>query len=187
VGANVEGNRTVNHFQTAYITTANVSLGRKIGMRWILRLHGGGSYSALTQQTMGAPKTRQIVGGGSLGFQAHVHTLIASYDRTAMDTYGFAVGTNTILSGAWNWHRPGSRWSLTANVGQQQTRNTGFTSLSGWQTMAGVSTNLNPHATLSAQYVYFTSAGTYLGTYNNLAIHSVRVTLGWIPQTGAPR
>jgi hypothetical protein len=41
---------------------------------------------------------------------------------------------------------------------------------------------LNPHTTLSAQYVYMNSSGIYLGVFNSLAVQSVRVSLGWAPQ-----
>jgi hypothetical protein len=182
VGANVDANRTVNHFQSAYIGTASAFLGRKMGMHWVFRIQGGGSYSQMTQQTFGTPTTSQMVGGASLGFRTHMHTLTASYDRSATDTFGFAVGTVTTTSGAWNWHRAGGRWSLFASLGEQQIRSTGFTSLSGWQTSAGISTTLNPNTTITAQYVYLNTAGNYLGTFNNLAIHSLRLSLGWAPQ-----
>jgi len=182
VGANLDENRTVNRLQSAYISTANAYLGRKMGLHWFLRVQGGGTYSDFAQTTVGSPKTRQTVGGGSLGYRTHTHTVTATYDRSAMDTYGFAVGTVTTISSAWNWHLPGSRWHTFASFGEQQTRNTGFTSLSGWQTSAGIATFLAPHATLSAQYVYLNSTGSYLGTFENLSIHSVRISLGWAPQ-----
>jgi hypothetical protein len=182
VGAEVQGNRTVNRYQSAYITSATGSLGRKMGMHWFLRMQGGATYSDFTQQTIGTPKTSQIVGGGALGFQTRTHTLLASYNRTATDNFGFAVGTITAMSGAWNWRRTGSKWGLSASFAQQQTRNAGFTSLSGWQASGGVSTTLSPHTTLSAQYVYLHDAGNYAGVYNNYSVQSVRLSLGWAPQ-----
>jgi opacity protein-like surface antigen len=87
------------------------------------------------------------------------------------------------MSGTWSWRRLGSPWSVFAAFGEQQTRNTGFASLSGWQTSAGTSANLNPHTTVSIQYVYLNSTGTYLGAFNHLAVQSVRLSLGWAPQT----
>jgi hypothetical protein len=183
IGADLEANRTVNHFQGVYSSTASASLGRKMGIHWFLRIQGGGTYGVVTQQVYGTPRTSQMVGGGSLGYRAHSYTLVASYDRSANDTFGFAVGTITTMSGAWNWHLPGSRWSVSTSFGEQEMRNTGFASLSGWQATAGLTTNLNPHTTLTAQYVYLASAGTYAGTFNSLGIHSVRITLGWAPQS----
>jgi hypothetical protein len=182
VGVNVEGNRTVNHYQSAYISSATGSLSRKMGIHWFLRVQGGGTYSDFTQQTIGTPKSRQIVGGGSLGFQTRTHTLVSSYNRTATDTFGFAVGTITMLSGGWNWRRTGSKWGVSASFAQQQTRNAGFASLSGWQATGGINTSLNPHATLSLQYVYLQDVGDYAGVYNNFSVQTVRLSLGWAPQ-----
>lgn len=182
VGVQVDGNRTVNHYQSAYVSSATGSLGRKMGMRWFLRVQGGGAYTLVTQNTIGTPKASQIVGGGSLGFQTHTHTLVASYNRAASDTFGFAVGTITAMSGAWSWRRTGSKWGLSASFAQEQTRNAGFTSLSGWQASGGISTALSPHTTLSAQYVYLHDAGNYAGVYNNYSVQSLRLSLGWAPQ-----
>jgi hypothetical protein len=182
IGVDVQASRLENRYQDAYTGTASASLSRKMGERWFLRAYGGGTYTDVTQQTFGTPKTSQVIGGGSIGFRTFSHSLVASYQRAANDTYGFAVGTVTTMSGAWNWRRAGSRWSVSASFGEQQTRNTGFESLSGWQASGGVSTTLNPHTTLSAQYVYMNSSGTYLGVFNSLAVQSVRVSLGWAPQ-----
>jgi hypothetical protein len=182
VGGEVEGNRTLNRYQSAYVSSASASLGRKMGMRWFLRFQGGGAYTLTTQSTLGAPKVSQVIGGGSLGFQTHTQTLVASYNRTASDSFGFAVGTITAASGAWNWRRLGSRWGLSASLTEQQTRNAGFASLSGWQVSGGISNTLNSHTTLSAQYVYLHDVGDYAGVYNNFTVQSIRLSLGWAPQ-----
>lgn len=187
VGIDLGETRTVNHFQGVYTSSASASVGRKMGMHWFLSGHGGGTYNVVTQQTLGAPKTRQIIGGGSLGFQTGMHTLVASYDRSGSDTFGFAVGTITTMSGAWNWHQAGSRWGVFASYGEEQTRNAGFASLSGWQGSGGINLAFTPRTSLSAQYVYMNSAGSYLGTYTNIAVQSVRLSLGWSPQTVAGR
>jgi hypothetical protein len=183
IGFDLGANRTVNRYQGVYASTATASLGRKMGTRWFLHVYAGGTFAEVTRQTYGMPKTRQMVGGGTFGFRTYSHTLAASYDRAAFDTFGFAVGTVSTMSGTWSWRRLGSPWSVFAAFGEQQTRNTGFASLSGWQTSAGTSANLNPHTTVSIQYVYLNSTGTYLGAFNRLAVQSVRLSLGWAPQT----
>jgi hypothetical protein len=183
LGFDVGADRTQNRYQSTYGTTATASLGRKMGMHWFLRVYGGGSFYEVIQQANGTPKTRQAVGGGAIGFHTYRHTFIGSYDRSSSDAFGFAIGTSTSAAGAWNWHRPGSRWSMFTSFGQQQTRNTGFTSISGWQVSTGMAGSLSAHTSVTAQYVYFRSAGSYLGTFSNLAVHSVRVSLGWAPQS----
>jgi hypothetical protein len=182
LGVSLEENRQVSRYLSSYSTSVTGSVGRKMGSHWFLRGQAGGSFSQVTQQTYGTPKTQQVIGGGSLGFKLYTHTFLASYDRSSGDQYGFAVGTSAMTSGAWNWHRPGSTWSTFTSFGQQQMRNNGFASISGWQASAGVSERLSANAVLTAQYVYLSNADNYLGTLNNFSVQSVRVSLNWAPQ-----
>jgi hypothetical protein len=183
VGLNVEESRVINRYQNAYTTNGTASLGRKMGMRWFLGIHGGGSVTQTIQSTYGTPVSRQVIGGGSIGFRTYTQTFMASYDRSSSDTYGFAVGTNTTATGSWNWRRPGSRWTIFAGGGQNQIRNAGFASISGWEASGGISGTLNPHTSISAQYVYFNAQGNYAGNLDNMIAHSVRLSLSWNPQT----
>jgi hypothetical protein len=182
IGLDAEEQRIQNRYQGAYTTTGSGSFGRKMGMHWFLRARGGATVTHIVQQAYGTPKTRQMVGGGALGFQTYAHTLLASYDRGATDTYGFAVGTNTTVSGSWNYHRRDSAWNLFASFGQQQMRNNGFADISGWQATAGWSRRTSAHTSFTAQYVYMSSKGEYQGTVNDLAVHSVRLSVGWTPE-----
>lgn len=175
-------NRLMNRYQKAYVSNANVSIGRKMGMHWFLRAYGGGSLTRSTAQPIGTPSQRAITGGGSIGFRTYRHTLVGTYDRSSMDAYGFTVGVNTSLTAAWTWHRPGSSWNVFTSFGQEQVRNTGYASLSGLQAGGGVMERLNGHMQLSAQYVYMNNTGGYLGNVTNLAIHGVRVSMSWSPQ-----
>jgi opacity protein-like surface antigen len=71
---------------------------------------------------------------------------------------------------------------LSANFAQQQTRNAGFASLSGWEASGGITTSLNSHMTLSGQYVYLHDGGNYAGVFNTFSVQSIRLSLGWAPQ-----
>lgn len=181
VGFNVEESRIDNRYQSGYSTIAMASLGRKMGMRWFLRIEGGGSINQGVSQAYGTPRARQIDGGGSIGFRTHQHTLVGSYLRSASDSYGFAMGTVTSVSAAWTFRRPGSRWSLFTSFGQQQFRNTGFASFSGWEASGGISSSLNSHMGLSMQYAYMNSSGTFSGNMQNFAVQSIRLALNWSP------
>jgi len=183
VGFDVEGSRIGNHYQSGYYTAAMASVSRKMGMHWFLGVHGGGSHNQVINQPYGVPSTVQIGAGGSIGFQTYQHTLVGSYDRNGADPYGFALGSNTTVSAAWNFHRPGSRWGVFTGFGQQQIRNTGYATFSGWEASAGISSSLNTQMSLSAQYVYMNSSGTYLGNMENFAVQSVRVALNWAPRS----
>ena len=184
LGLGLEENGLTTAYQKGYISNAYISVGRKMGMHWFLRGQAGGSSSHITQQVYGNPKSSQLNGGGSLGFRTYSHTLLATYARSSIDNYGFGAGTNTNVMGSWNWRHPGSRWGLFASYSQQQMRNTGFASLSGWQAAGGISQNINNNMTLVAQYVYLSNTGNYyVGGMNSLSIQSIRISLNWSPQS----
>jgi hypothetical protein len=170
-----------NHYQRVRGSSATVGLGRKMGPHWFLRLYAGGSQTESAQYLAGQPKPRQVIGGGSLGVKTHSHSLAGSYDRSSYDPFGFAAGTSISISGSWHWQRPGSRWSTFAGYGEQQLRNTGFASISGWQASGGIALRLWPQATASLQYAHMQSAGTYTGSFNTFKVDSIRVSLGWTP------
>jgi hypothetical protein len=182
IGLSAENNYVINKYQKAYTNTISASFGRKMGMHWFMSLNGGMSLTKTLEQTYSTPRTRQAIGGGSLGFRTYQHTLVATYGRTSSDMYGFAVGTNTVFSGSWSWRRPGATWSIQASGSQQQMRRTGFISMSGWETSAGFVKRLNNSLSLNAQYVFLNNAGTFAGTYSDLRIHSIRISLGWAPE-----
>lgn len=183
IGLEAAEQRTENRYQAANTTTASASFGRKMGMHWFLALHGGGALTQSLRQDYPGVRTKNWVGGGSLGFQTYRHKLVGSYDRTAADRFGLAVGTVTSLSAGWNWHLPGSAWNVSTGFGQQSIRRAGFASLSGWSASGGVSRNLGSQARLTLQYVYLSSTGHYLGgPVNSLEMHSVRASLSWSPQ-----
>jgi hypothetical protein len=184
-GVTAEGDRIDNLNQKAYTSTVSASIGRKMGMHWFLQAHAGESLNTVVEQAYGTPKTRQIVGGGSIGFRTYRHSLTGTYNRNSSDTYGFAVGTVATYSGNWMYHAPGGRWTLFATYSQEQMRNTGFMSLSGWQAGGGLSESLNNRTILTTQYVYQSSSETYQGSLSNYAVHSVRLSVGWRPQPTA--
>lgn len=173
---------TNSRYQSSYGTTPMASIGRKMGEHWFMRAHAGAAFNTISQHYGGTPRSRQMVGGGALGFQTRSQTFVGSYDRSSSDSYGFAVGTNSTINGGWSWRHPGSRWTFSANLGQQQIRNTGFVSISGMQGAAGATTNLADHISMSTQYVFFTSSGNFNGVPNDLTIHSVRISVNWQPQ-----
>jgi len=181
IGINVSGARNSNVYQNAYTTTAAASLGRMMGTHWFMRASGGAAYSVVVQQQQGVPKNLQVITSGSVGYGLQAQTFLAMYNRSSMDANGFAIGTNTNLGGAWSWHRPDRRWNMAVNFGQQQVRNTGFTSLSGWSGGVSWYTHLSGGVMLTTQYVYSNSTGTYLGNTTKIAINSVRLTIGWVP------
>jgi len=186
LGFGVEEQSVLNNYQKTYGTIASVSLGRKMGQHWLLRGHGGTVFGVFTNQTYGISRRPPVIGGGSIAFQLQNQTFLGSYNRSAFDSYGYGAGTSTDMSAAWNWHRPRAWWRMTAQIGQHQTRDTGFASLSGWQASAGLSGRLKDHISLTASYVYFSTTGTYAGVFNTFSFNGLRVSLGWAPQAAQP-
>ena len=186
LGFAVEEQSVFNNYQHTYGTIASVSLGRKMGEHWILRGHVGTVFGVFTNQSYGISQRPPVIGGGSIAFKFQNQTFLASYNRSAFDSYGYGAGTSTNMNAAWSWHRPRAWWRMTAQVGQYQTRDTGFASLSGWQASAGLSGRMRDHVSLSANYVYFSSNGTYAGLFNNFSFSGLRVSLGWAPHAAQP-
>jgi hypothetical protein len=182
VGFAVNEDAMWSHYQNSYGTTPTVSFGRKMGEHWFLQMNGGGTWTRFTKQLYGNARSLQAVGGASLGYKFRAQTLIGSYQLTASDSFGFATGTNSNASAAWNWHRVGNRMSLNSGFGRNTIRNTGYLSISGWQVSTGLSVAMGNHASMTAQYVYADSASTFLGTPNTFKTQSVRLSLNWAPQ-----
>jgi hypothetical protein len=185
-GVEVSEFRTQNQFQDAYSTTGSVRLSRMMGMHWFFAVNGGMTYSAFGKQSYGTPPSTQTIGGATLGYRFREHTLAGSYYRSAIDAYGGAVGVNTRASGTWQWSPPGSSWRVSSSITDNQIRNTGFISVTGWRASAGFSKTMSRQFSLSFDYGYAYSAGAYLNILTNRTFQSARVTIRWHPE-GVPR
>jgi hypothetical protein len=180
VGLNLEETWQINHYQGAYITAASVSIGRKMGEHWFATANGGYYTTKSTRNGPSLPNN-QAMGGGSLGWKTYRQTFTASYNRSSTDSYGL-IGTVSNIGGSWGWHHPGSDWSLGASFSEEQTQNTGFVSLSGWNASTGVTRKISSQSILTAQYVFYTGRFTYNTIPTKLTVHSVRLSIGWSPQ-----
>ena len=185
IGLSLNETRASNRYQGSYGTNAALSLGRKMGPHWFLNGGVGMGYVNVTEQISGAAASKTITGNGSLGYRAYAHTFIVTYNRGTYDSYGLAAGVNTVADGAWNWHSPGSGWTLMASFGRQQLRDTGFMAISGWQANAGISRRILPQVFIRAEYGYLESSGSFLGTALDRAVHTARASLSWSPQASA--
>lgn len=181
MGVSVSGARNSNVYQNAYTADVQLSLRRMMGMHWFMAGSGGYAYSVSVAQQYGIPKTRQWIGSGSLGYRLQSQTFAVSVHRSSMEADGFAVGTNTSITGAWSWSPRGGRWALMASGGEQKLDNTGFANLSGWHASGGWRMRLPENLSLSAQYTYASNTGTLSGEVFNASVNSVRVTIGWTP------
>jgi hypothetical protein len=125
---------------------------------------------------------RQLIWGGSIGYRTRASTFLASYNRSGYDSSAASVGTNTSYSGAWNWRHPRSAWGFHATYMRNETANTGFSNLSGWQGRLGVSRSLSNNLSVLLDGSYLSSRGTFLGVENGINVHAIRLSLGWTPR-----
>jgi hypothetical protein len=169
-------------FQRSFGTNATAGVGRKMGQHWFLRGYAGGYVAHIVQQATGIPATRQIIGGGSIGFQTYSHTLLGAYTRSGYDLHTAAVGATTTSSAAWNWHSPRRSWGLHASFNRTGTGSTGYATVGGWQAMGGFSQRIADNLLLQATYSYFRSRGVYLGFANDVTGDAVRISFGWSPK-----
>ncbi len=181
IGLDADEYLTRNRYQDARSTTGTFSVGRKMSERWLLRVYGGGSLMRSSLTGSGSQSLRQVVGGGTLGVKVRSQSLAASYDRSSSDSFGFAAGLIITETGSWHWQRPGSRWSAFAGFGQEQMRNTGFASISGWRATGGAGIRLSDQSALQVEYAHLQSGGTYAGFFNQLQVDSIRLSLSWMP------
>ena len=183
VGLNLDESFIHSLYRETALSTATASFGRKMTSHSFIHLYGGGSYTQDLQSTVARSRGLQAVGGGALGFQGQTQTLALTYDRSAASGFGFSVGTNTTMMASWNRHRTGSRLNLFSSFGEQQQRNTGFLSISGWDAAAGLSVNLSSQISVSAQYAYLDTTANYPGANTYLVkTNSARLALNWTPR-----
>ncbi len=170
-----------NRYQKVRGTTGSVSVGRKMSEHWFVRSYGGLSEMQMLQAGASQPALRTVIGGASLGVKSYSHRLAISYDRSSYDSFGFAAGVVTSEAGSWTWKRPGNRWSAFAGFDEQQLRDTGFASLSGWRATGGISIQMRQQMSMQVEYAHLRMAGIYTGVYNQFEVDSIRVSLGWVP------
>jgi len=181
IGVSVDEGRIQTQFQAGYSTSGSVFFSRKMGVHWFLNLNGGMSHSRVTASGYAAPPSSQVIGGGSLGYRTRNHTFLLNHIRSSQDVYGTIAGLNSMSSAAWAWSARGSGWRIFSNVGQNQVRDAGFTSLSGWRASTGVSRNLSDQFSVNCEYSYLYNTGTYLGVFVSRSVNLVRLSLRWHP------
>jgi hypothetical protein len=181
IGVNLDESRIQTQFQAGYSTNASLFFSRKMGIHWFLNLNGGMSHSRVTASGYAAPPNRQVIGGGSLGYRTRNHTFLLNHIRSSQDVYGTTAGLNSMSSAAWGWSARGSGWRIFSNAGQNQVRDAGFTSLTGWRVSAGVSRRLSDQFSFNCDYSYLYNTGTYLGRFVSRSVNLVRLSLRWHP------
>lgn len=180
VSADWSSSRTISNLEDFYTHTADVSVRRSMSPKWFLNLHGGGGYVQPVRESYSLGGPRYQVGAG-LGYKSHAHTFVASCDRSVSNTYGFGAGSSISTSGAWNWNRPGSAWSLSANFGQQWLPTTAFGNVSVWRAGAGATRIVGRHTVVTTQYAFLSESPVSGRAYLPGAQHVLQIAVGWLP------
>jgi hypothetical protein len=173
--------RTVSQYQDGYLSQANVSLGRTMSRRWFVQGMVGVGYITPTRQTISTPRGAQEQYGGSIGYKLDAHTLLASYQRTAYDIYGFGASAMETSTGAWTWKRPGRTVSVSGSFGYIRLLGSPFPNQGSWTAHVVAVKALNAHLAVSGGYSYVQYPQTVLVSAPNLTQHGVIVTLSWSP------
>ena len=184
VGVDVSSSRTFSNLQDAYTSTSNLSLGRTMGMNWFLQIHGGIGFIDPIRQYSPLPTGPQYQAGGRIGYKTRAHTFIAAVDRSISDSYGLGAGASLTVTGAWNWRRPGSPWSMSSNFGQQRLLGTKFGPIDSWFATAGFARRLGVHTAMFTQYAYLSNTRLVGGPDWQGNLHTVRVSVVWSPNGG---
>ena len=173
--------RTVSQYQDGYLSQSNVSMGRTMSRRWFLQGTVGVGFITPVRQTFSTPHGAQEQYGGSIGYKLDAHTLLASYQRTASDIYGYGANAMETSTGAWTWKRPGRTISLSGSFGYIRLLGSAFPNQGSWTAHILAVKALNAHLALSGGYSYIQFPQTVLISTPNLTQHGVIVTLSWSP------
>ena len=181
IGAEVSSTRTFSRLQVGYASLANISIARTMSRRWSVQANVGAGTFAYARQAFPAPHTVQYLGALGIGYRTRSHALLASYSRSLGDAYGFGSGSTSGATGAWNWRRPGSTWSVSSSFGYQKLDNLTFRSLVSWQGNIGLGKALTNHTSMSLQYGYlrFPLSATLFG--NDVSGSGVTLSFAWSP------
>lgn len=182
LSADFSTNRAVSNLQDAYTTMAMMAVERTLGTRWFVQLRGGSGFIHALRETRTLPAGPQYQVGGNIGYKTRSHTFLGSVERSISDTYGFGSSYSVSATGAWNWRRPGSAWSLATSFGQQRLAGISFEAINTWRGSAGLVRSLGAHTNISTQYAYLSNLRV-LGALNGgqQAQHVIQVAVTWIP------
>ncbi|MGO9270768.1 MAG: hypothetical protein ACLQOO_11040 [Terriglobia bacterium] len=185
LGASATATRTSSSLYDGYTTTSQATLGRTLGARWFMQIHGGVGVTNAVGQTSSVvvPTKPGPLIGGSLGYKTFRHTFLGSYDRTVVDSYGLGASTTSSATGTWRWGHPGANsWWLDSSFTWQQLQGGALANTSGWRATVGLSRAVGPHVVLLTQYVHMDYSGGLLAAASHLSQDAVRVSIAWTPR-----
>jgi hypothetical protein len=163
-------------------TTSLATLGRTLGTRWLLQVHGGVAVLTPLGTAIAQPATLSSrahpVGGGTIGLKTISHTILASFDRAGSDAYGLGSTTTSSSSASWRWRRPGRPWWVESSLTWERLRGSTLTNTSGWRTISSFGRTAGTHMAVVTEYVYLNYSG-WQQTRLALSESAVRLSVVW--------
>jgi hypothetical protein len=163
------------------------SLGRSLGPRWFAQLQAGVGFVRFTRPAY-SPRP-QFIGGATIGFKGNAHTLMGGVMRSAANPYGLRGAYSTLnIAGAWNYQKPGRRWTLFVSGGNQILTTSFVPSQNIWHANAGWTRPVSRETDISVAYAYGTMltgivhAPLDVARYTFSARYGVQLTLRWHPR-----
>jgi hypothetical protein len=186
LGGSVTTSRSSSSMFDGYTTTSLATLGRTLGGRWVVQVHGGvGITNAVRETSSLVPAKPGPAIGGSLTYKTLSHTFLGSFDRAVSDSYGLGASTSYSANGTWRWRRHGATWWLDSSAGWQSLQGNALANTSGWHATFGLTRAIGIHFVLLTQYSHLTYSGGLQTATFHASQDAVRVSIVWTPHPAA--
>jgi len=188
LGADVSVSRAFASASGAYYTNATVSLNRTLKPWWTVQGSVGTGYAIGSNSAYPVPSRPQVIGSVGTSLTAHSQTFGLNAATTLMDPYGIGAA-HTMAAGAfWSLHRPGAKWSASANFSETLSRGVADNLFTSWRASANFSRVLTSQLFLgvSAGYANFSDLQGFNPAFAASAAgrtaQGFRVSLTWSPR-----
>jgi hypothetical protein len=194
LGGYVDGGKVFSSLANTYNADAGVSLG----YTWehvFTSIRAGAGKNFIVNVSAPYLTPLQATGGAAIGFRTNSNTVYLDYQRSLGSGYGLPGQYTDSVDGAWNFARPGRRWSVSVSGGTQELHGGGYTYRT-YRGIAGLGYSLNQQTALQFQYFRGNNTAGFLNgigsspVYTMLAAASgivqegVRVSVVWSPKNG---
>jgi hypothetical protein len=145
---------------------------------WFWEINGGvGFITPMRGDLLDDSTGPQPVGGASIGFRTRTQTLLASYERSVGDAYGYSAEATSNITAAWEW-RLGQSWWLESDVTWSELPGAGI-DMTSWRATAGLGRALGSRTALLMQVAYLHYSGHLESSPFDSSQVGVRLSFIW--------
>jgi len=193
IGANLALSRSLSRLGDYYYTTAHFYVSRTVTEWWQVQAFAGAGFTGSTRTVFPTLGTPRPTGGFNTSFSGYSQIFSLAGAATIDDIYAIGSTRTLTATGSWQYHPPGSKWSLHAFGSESFNGIRGHGSLSVLTGSTGVSRVLTDHLfwALSGSYTNFrglllnnlaaASGSSFASAFNNQAYRGVQMSLTWTP------